>query len=73
MAPTISKQDFLERRRHMVDGQLRTGDVTDVNLLSAFLDMPREAFVAPAQAAFAYLDGDLPSLGSGTYGAFCRP
>lgn len=64
MAPTLSKQDFLERRRYMVDGQLRTGDVTASNLLAAFLDTPREAFVAPAQVAFAYVDGDQPSLGS---------
>jgi protein-L-isoaspartate(D-aspartate) O-methyltransferase len=48
----------------MVDGQLRVGDVTDLNLLSAFLDVPREAFVAPAQAPFAYIDADQPSLGS---------
>jgi protein-L-isoaspartate(D-aspartate) O-methyltransferase len=64
MAPIVSKQDFLERRRYMVEGQLRTGGVTDFNLLGAFLDVPREAFVAPAQSAFAYVDGDLPSLGS---------
>jgi protein-L-isoaspartate(D-aspartate) O-methyltransferase len=66
MAPTLSKQDFLERRRFMVDGQLRVGDVTDGALLTAFLETPREAFVATGQTAFAYADGDAPSLGSKT-------
>jgi protein-L-isoaspartate(D-aspartate) O-methyltransferase len=48
----------------MVDGQLRVGGVTDLALLAAFLDTPREAFVAPAQAGLAYLDCDQPALGS---------
>jgi protein-L-isoaspartate(D-aspartate) O-methyltransferase len=64
MAPTFSKQEFLERRRFMVDGQLRTGGVNDHAVLTAFLETPREVFVAPSQAAFAYVDGELPSRGS---------
>jgi protein-L-isoaspartate(D-aspartate) O-methyltransferase len=48
----------------MVDGQLRVGGVTDLNLLAAFLDTPREAFVAPAQAGLAYLDCEQPARGS---------
>ena len=64
MAPTLSTQEFLERRRYMVDGQLRVGDVTDSALLAAFLEAPREAFVAAASAPFAYTDADQPSLGS---------
>jgi len=64
MASTLSTQASIERRRRMVDGQLRVGGVTDLALLAAFLDTPREAFVAPAQAALAYLDCDQPALGS---------
>jgi protein-L-isoaspartate(D-aspartate) O-methyltransferase len=64
MTSTLSTQASIERRRRMVDGQLRTGGVTDLALLAAFLDTPREAFVAPAQAGLAYLDSDQPSLGS---------
>ncbi len=64
MAPTPSTQAFNVQRRHMVDGQLRTGGVTDLSLLAAFLDTPRESFVAPSQAALAYLDSDQPALGS---------
>jgi protein-L-isoaspartate(D-aspartate) O-methyltransferase len=48
----------------MVDGQLRVGGVADLAVLAAFLDTPREAFVAPAQAGLAYLDCDQPALGS---------
>jgi protein-L-isoaspartate(D-aspartate) O-methyltransferase len=64
MASTPSTQASIEQRRHMVDGQLRVGGVTDLAVLAAFLDTPREAFVAPAQAGLAYLDGDQPALGS---------
>jgi protein-L-isoaspartate(D-aspartate) O-methyltransferase len=48
-------------RRTMVDGQVRTADVTDRPLIQAMLDTPRERFVPPAQAAIAYLDVDLPA------------
>jgi len=51
-------------RRMMVDGQVRTADVTDHRLLGAMLTVPREKFVPAALAAQAYVDGDL-SLGGG--------
>ena len=37
--------DFSELRVKMVDGQLRTTDVTNLPLLTAMLAIPREAFV----------------------------
>lgn len=52
--------DFATARRHMVDGQVRTADVTDLRILSAMSEIPREAFVPPSLAALAYLDRDLP-------------
>ena len=52
--------DFATARRHMVDGQVRTADVTDLRILSAMLETPRERFVPPALAGLAYLDLDLP-------------
>jgi protein-L-isoaspartate(D-aspartate) O-methyltransferase len=52
--------DFQTARRAMVDGQIRTSDVTDPRLIAAMLDIPREAFVAPNLAALAYADCDLP-------------
>ena len=58
--------DFATARRHMVDGQVRTADVTDLRILSAMLDIPRERFVPPASADLAYLDLDLPVGKSGS-------
>ena len=52
--------DFATARRHMVDGQVRTADVTDLRILTAMLEIPRERFVPPASADLAYLDLDLP-------------
>lgn len=43
----------------MVDGQVRTTDVTDVNLLDAMLAVPRELFVAEGKRELAYIDEDL--------------
>ena len=37
--------DFSEQRVKMVDGQIRTTDVTDAGVLEAMLTVPREAFV----------------------------
>ena len=51
--------DFATARRHMVDGQVRTADVTDLRIVSAMLETPRENFVPPASAGLAYLDLDL--------------
>jgi protein-L-isoaspartate(D-aspartate) O-methyltransferase len=52
--------DFVSARRHMVDGQVRTTDVTDLRVISAMLEVPRERFVPPASASIAYLDLDVP-------------
>jgi protein-L-isoaspartate(D-aspartate) O-methyltransferase len=49
----------LDRRRNMVDCQLRTFDVTDTVVLDAFLAVPRERFVAQADEAVAYSDAPL--------------
>jgi protein-L-isoaspartate(D-aspartate) O-methyltransferase len=52
--------DFAAARRNMVDGQVRTADVSDLRILSAMLEVPRERFVPPALAGLAYLDLDVP-------------
>jgi len=52
--------DFTASRRMMVDGQVRTSDVTDLRLIAAMLDVPRERFVPADKADLAYLDLDLP-------------
>ena len=51
--------DFAAARRTMVDCQIRTADVTDLRLIAAMLELPRERFVADDKAALAYLDLDL--------------
>jgi len=56
--------DFVATRRHMVDGQVRTSDVTDLRVISAMLEVPRERFIPLASAALAYLDLDVPVGGS---------
>jgi protein-L-isoaspartate(D-aspartate) O-methyltransferase len=56
--------DSAVARRHMVDGQVRTADVTDLRLISAMLEIPRERFVPAASAGLAYIDLDVP-VGAG--------
>ena len=51
--------DFAAARRNMVDGQVRTADVTDLRILAAMLEIPRERFVPAASAGLAYLDLDV--------------
>ncbi len=51
--------DFATARRHMVDGQVRTADVSDLRILAAMLEIPRENFVPSDAAGLAYLDLDL--------------
>ena len=52
--------DFAAARRMMVDGQVRTSDVTDPRIIAAMLALPRERFVPETLAGMAYLDRDLP-------------
>lgn len=56
--------DYAAARRNMVDGQVRTADVTDLRILSAMQEVARERFVPPQAAALAYLDLDL-AVGEG--------
>ncbi|WP_376090167.1 protein-L-isoaspartate O-methyltransferase [Roseomonas sp. CCTCC AB2023176] len=56
--------DFAAARRRMVDGQLKPNRVTDLRILQAMEDLPRERFVPPALASRALSDEDLP-LGRG--------
>jgi len=51
--------DFSELRTKMVDGQVRTTDVTDPAILEAMLTIPREAFVDERLRPLAYIDEDI--------------
>jgi len=57
---------FATARQKMVDGQVRTSDVTDSRILDAMLTVPREAFVPAASQKLAYLDLDLDVGGGAT-------
>jgi protein-L-isoaspartate(D-aspartate) O-methyltransferase len=52
--------DAAKARRLMVEGQIRTADVTDTAVLDAMRSLPRERFLPPALAQLAYMDGDVP-------------
>jgi protein-L-isoaspartate(D-aspartate) O-methyltransferase len=56
--------DTATARRMMVEGQVRTADVHNPDLIDAMLTIPRERFVPPALAEQAYVDCDLP-IGKG--------
>jgi len=56
--------DFKAARQAMVDGQIRTNDVTDLSVLAAMLEIPRELFVPDRLAGLAYVDRNLPVDGA---------
>jgi protein-L-isoaspartate(D-aspartate) O-methyltransferase len=51
------------KRLQMINAQLRACDINDLDLLAAFASVPREKFVAPGQALFAYADREVDSAG----------
>ncbi len=51
--------DFEAARIKMVDNQIRTTDVTSHSVLTAFLTVPREAFVPAHLKLLAYIDEDM--------------
>jgi protein-L-isoaspartate(D-aspartate) O-methyltransferase len=64
MATSALDHSCASQRLAMVNGQLRTSDVRDPAVLAAFLDVPRESFVAAGRSGLAYLDQDQPAAGS---------
>jgi protein-L-isoaspartate(D-aspartate) O-methyltransferase len=62
-----------QARRVMVDNQIRTFDVTDRDVLSAFDATPRENFVAPADQPLAYSDSRLVVTGHSVSRALLAP
>ncbi|WP_312798401.1 protein-L-isoaspartate O-methyltransferase [Tianweitania sp.] len=58
--------DFATQRLRMVDGQVRTTDVTSLEIIDAMLAVPREDFVPARKRALSYIDEDLeiaPAIG----------
>jgi protein-L-isoaspartate(D-aspartate) O-methyltransferase len=62
--------DFSTARQKMVDGQVRTNDVTDRRILDTMLGLPREDFVPEGKRALAYLDLDLDVAPAGSVKRF---
>ncbi len=58
--------DFAAARLNMVESQLRTNKVTDLRLLDAFENLPRELFVPEPLRGIAYVDQDV-TLGRGRF------
>ena len=48
--------NFSSARDHMVESQIRTSDVTDLDVLRAFRSVKRENFVPKSHQALAYGD-----------------
>lgn len=51
--------DFAGLRLGMVNSQVRANDVTDLRIVEAMLEVPRERFVPDAIRSLAYIDDDL--------------
>jgi protein-L-isoaspartate(D-aspartate) O-methyltransferase len=62
--PDMNIADYTAMRRNMIDSQLRTNNVTDVALLRAIEQTPREYFVPVAYATMAYTDRPVTLEGS---------
>ena len=65
MIPPASSEVYADRRRRMIDNQLRPQGVNDLVILAAFADAPREVFLDPSSASLAYLDREVPALNGG--------
>jgi len=51
--------DFKIARKNMVENQIRANKVTSLNVINAFLDVPREKFVPNALQEISYVDEDI--------------
>ena len=51
--------DFKLARKNMVENQIRANKVTSLNVINAFLDVPREKFVPNALQEISYVDEDI--------------
>lgn len=52
--------DYAEARKHMVNSQVRTSDVTDLRIQVALETIPREKFLPAELKAQAYVEREIP-------------
>jgi protein-L-isoaspartate(D-aspartate) O-methyltransferase len=57
--------DYAAARNFMVEGQIRTADITEPRLVGAMFTLPRERFVPPSWKTLAYADREIPAAESG--------
>ena len=62
-----------DRRKTMVDCQIRTFDVTDLTVLDAFMATPREYFVTSSDLAIAYSDAQQSVVSGDAHRALLTP
>ena len=60
----MSRFDFFEARRRMVERQIERRGISSPQILEAFLEVPRHLFIPESQQLYAYEDGPLP-IGQG--------
>ena len=65
--------DYADARITMVDTQVRTEGVTDLGIISAMEDVPRERFVPVRARPFAYSDADIAVKEDGHPRRLMRP
>lgn len=65
--------DFARVRRTMVDHQLRTYDITDLGILAAMNEIPRELFTPDDQRLLAYSDQPVEVAGGEDGGRWLLP
>ncbi|MFC3101007.1 protein-L-isoaspartate O-methyltransferase [Altererythrobacter lauratis] len=65
-SPQTTADGFAAARQAMIDSQLRTSGVTEVNTIARMRAVPREDFVPAAVRDFAYMDRAVP-LGDGRF------
>lgn len=65
--------DMMQQRVKMVDNQLRPFDVSQYDVIAAFLDIPRELFVPEKQRALAYSDAEIEIVDGDDVRAMIRP
>jgi protein-L-isoaspartate(D-aspartate) O-methyltransferase len=61
--------DFAQARLFMIEGQIRTNEITDPGIVSAMKSIPREDFVPASWKTLAYSDHEIPLAEAGQPGA----
>lgn len=56
--------DYESARKNMLEGQIRTNDVSDRNVQAAMMETPRERFVSRARQSQSYSDNNVEISGS---------